>query len=142
GAYPQRDPTLAADVPEGVAVHRTRSFDPFGLYARLTGKPKAEAVPAGSVGGGSRAERLARWGRAHGSLPGPRVGWVPVAVREAFRLPRDRPFALVLTSGPPLSARLVGRALTRRRGLPWVADFRDPWTGINYYEELPMTEAA
>src|SRR5690606_35857503 len=62
GAYPQRDPTLAADVPEGVVVHRTRSFDPFGLYARLTGKPKAEAVPVGSIGGGSRAERLARWG--------------------------------------------------------------------------------
>ena len=142
GAYPQRDPTLAADVPEGVVVHRTRSFDPFGLYARLTGKPKAEAVPVGSIGGGSRAERLARWGRANVFLPDARVGWVPFAVREAFRLHRERPFDVVLTSGPPHSAHLVGRALKRRRGLPWVADFRDPWTGINYYEELPMTEAA
>jgi glycosyltransferase involved in cell wall biosynthesis len=26
--------------------------------------------------------------------------------------------------------------------VPWVADFRDPWTGINFYHELPMTAAA
>jgi glycosyltransferase involved in cell wall biosynthesis len=142
GAYPQRDPSLAADVPAGVAVHRTGSFDPFGVYARVTGKPKAEAVPVGSIGGERPVERLARWLRANVFLPDARVGWAPFAVREALRLHRARPFDAVLTSGPPHSAHLIGRALKRRTGVPWVADFRDPWTGINYYEELPMTEAA
>ena len=142
GAYPQLDPSLAADVPEGVAVYPTASFDPFGVYARLAGKQRQEAVTVGSVGEGGGIEGLARWLRANVFLPDARVGWVPFATREALRLHRARPFDVVLTSGPPHSAHLIGRALKRRAGVPWVADFRDPWTGINYYDALPMTAAA
>lgn len=142
GAYPKHDETLWHDVPEGVAVHRTRAFDPFGAYARLTGRSRQEAVadqlqsPAQGFG-----ERIARWVRANVVLPDARVGWVPFAVRAARRLHRARPFDAVLTSGPPHSAHLVGRAL-RRSGLPWIADFRDPWTDIHYYDKLPRTRLA
>jgi glycosyltransferase involved in cell wall biosynthesis len=34
---------------------------------------------------------------------------------------------VVLTSGPPHVVHLLGRHLHRWTGLPWVADFRDPW---------------
>jgi glycosyltransferase involved in cell wall biosynthesis len=34
----------------------------------------------------------------------------------------------VLTSSQPYVVHLVGRELRRRTGVPWVADFRDPWT--------------
>ena len=50
-------------------------------------------------------------------------------------------FAAVLTSGPPHSVHLVGRRL-QRTGVPWIADFRDPWTEINFYDDLPMSRAA
>ncbi len=143
GAFPQHDPSLAADVPAGVAVVRTRALDPFGVYGRLTGKKGTAAVPVGSAGeGGGVAERVARWARANLFLPDARVGWVPFAARAARRLHRAQPFDAVLTSGPPHSTHLVGRALARRTGVPWVADFRDPWTGINFYHELPMTPLA
>ncbi|MDT0632973.1 glycosyltransferase [Rubrivirga litoralis] len=142
GAYPKLDPAMAADVPSGVAVLRTPAPDPFALYGRLTGRTRQEAVadqlrsaPAGA------AERAARWVRANLVVPDARVGWVPFAVRAARRAHRARPFDAVLTSGPPHSAHLVGRAL-RRDGLPWVADFRDPWTDIHYYERLPRTRPA
>lgn len=39
---------------------------------------------------------------------------------------RHRP-DVVLTSGPPHAIHLLGRHLRRWAGLPWVADFRDPW---------------
>jgi glycosyltransferase involved in cell wall biosynthesis len=47
-----------------------------------------------------------------------------VAGHRAIR--RHRPDA-ILTSGPPHFTHLVGRHLRRWSGLPWVADFRDPW---------------
>ena len=146
GAYPSLDPTLAADVPEGVEVIRTRALDPFGLYGAITGTSRKEAVAVGSVADtGSLGKKLGLWARANVFLPDARVGWVPFALRAArARIARGDVDA-VLTSGPPHSAHLVGLGLRRQRralGLPWIADFRDPWTGITFYDELPMTPLA
>ena len=55
------------------------------------------------------------------------LAWAPFAVRAARRLHRERHFDCVLTSSPPESAHLVGRAL-QRDGVAWVADLRDGWT--------------
>jgi glycosyltransferase involved in cell wall biosynthesis len=61
-------------------------------------------------------------------VPEPLVAaWAPFARRRALRLHRRTPFDCVITSSPPESAHLVGKALSRR-GVPWVADIRDAWT--------------
>ena len=145
GAYPSLDPTLAADVPDGVEVVRTRALDPFGLYGALTGRSRREAVAVGTVGAESLGQRAGLWARANVFLPDARVGWAPFAARAARRIVRAGRADAVLTSGPPHSTHLVGLALRRAladRGVPWVADFRDPWTGINFYDELPMSRPA
>lgn len=139
GAYPHLDRAMAADVPAGVVVERTAAPDPFGLYGRLTGRSRAEAVAArtGRVGESARlAERVARGVRANLFVPDARVGWVPFALARARRVLDEWPVDAVLTTGPPHSAHLVGRALRRRHRLPWVADFRDPWTDIHYHGSL------
>ena len=57
----------------------------------------------------------------------PRNVWPLLAAVAGHRaIRRHRPDA-ILTSGPPHFTHLVGRHLRRRTGLPWVADFRDPW---------------
>lgn len=145
GAYPQLDPTLRTDVPDGVPVIRTAAPDPFGLYGRLTGKSRRAVVAARTdhvgVGGGA-PERAARWLRANIVLPDARVGWVPFATWRGARLSRQRGLDAVLTTGPPHSAHLSGLALRAATGLPWVADLRDPWTDIHYYRDLPRTRLA
>jgi glycosyltransferase involved in cell wall biosynthesis len=63
--------------------------------------------------------------------------WLPLAwagCRRAFR--EQRPDA-ILTSGPPHHIHLLGCHLRRWRGIPWVADFRDPWAAGD-----PSTSAA
>lgn len=145
GAYPSLDETLARDVPPGVRVHRTASLDPFGVYARLTGRSRQAAVAeaTGRISDEEAwAERAARWLRANLFVPDARVGWVPFAVREGLRMLRGESFEAVLTSGPPHSTHLAGYALHRRTGVPWIADFRDPWTAIHYNQKLPRTRLA
>lgn len=143
GAYPQHDAELVSEIPAGVVVHRTRSLDPFGVYARLTGRSKKDAVMVGTVRReGGFVERVASWARANVFLPDARVGWAPFAVREGMRLHREQPFDAVFTSGPPHSVHLVGRKLKRKAGIPWVADFRDLWSDTNFYDELPITRIA
>ena len=36
----------------------------------------------------------------------------------------------IYTSSPPYTCALIGRNVKRRTGIPWVAGFRDPWTGF------------
>jgi hypothetical protein len=145
GAYPKHDATLLKEVPPTVTVERTRSLEPFAWYAALTGRGENDAVAVGSVAGRgtSWAERLARWIRANVFLPDARVGWVPYAVTRGLRLLTDAMqtpepnFDAILTTGPPHSTHLAGWVLHRLTDVPWLADFRDPWTDINYYHELP-----
>jgi hypothetical protein len=60
-------------------------------------------------------------------VPEPLVlSWVPFALPRALRLHRSNRFDAVITSSPPESAHLIGRAL-QRRGAAWIADVRDAW---------------
>lgn len=143
GAFPQYDEKLSDDIPHNVSVVRSNAINPFGVYGRLTGQSKKDAIKVGTTRGDKGfIGRMASWMRANIFLPDARVGWAPFAIRTASKLHKEKPFDAVLTSGPPHSCHLIGRALKRKTNLPWVADFRDPWTGINFYHELPMTRWA
>jgi glycosyltransferase involved in cell wall biosynthesis len=99
-----------------------RTADLQLLRARLRGKDRVDALYDADTYAG-RPHPLSRV-----LVPEPLVvAWAPFARRAAVRLHRERRFDCVITSSPPESAHLVGRAL-RRRGVPWVADVRDAWT--------------
>lgn len=66
-------------------------------------------------------------------VPDEHVGWIRPAVRSACSLFRQYGgYDAVLTTGPPFSTHLVGLELRQRFKIPWVADFRDDWTGFNH----------
>ena len=143
-AYPNLDPAMLEDVPEAAEVHRTNSWDPYKIYAGLTSKKKESAVSVGFLSDSpiTAREKLSRWIRANIFIPDARVGWYFYALKRAKALIEKGDIDAVFTTGPPHSTHLIGRSLTRKYGLPWIADFRDPWVDIDFLEELPMTEAA
>ena len=142
-AYPDLDPTMESEVPACVQIHRTKSWDPYRMYARWTGKSLDNAVTVGFLSDKTPTmrERLARWVRANVFIPDARVGWTPYAYRAAKSKLALTDFDAVITTGPPHSTHLIGRKLCKRFGIPWIADFRDPWTDIDFMEQLPMRPA-
>jgi len=114
-----------------------RAWDPAGLRPRR--RPRA-APPAATLeaGGAPVAQgpdapkpgRSRRLLRTWVLVPDEAVGWLPSAVALALRLPPgERPHAVYSTSGPPTN-HLVALLLSSRWQVPWVADFRDPWTEV------------
>lgn len=70
-------------------------------------------------------------------VPEPLVlAWAPFAIRAAKRIAADQRFDCVITTSPPESAHMVGRAL-QRRGVAWVADIRDAWNFEPLRPEFP-----
>jgi len=60
-------------------------------------------------------------------FPDDTVGWTLPGLRAAIRMHRKNAFDVVYTSSPPRSAPLIGLGMKLLFGVPWVAEFRDPW---------------
>ncbi len=102
--YENTDHALLKQIPAEVEVRRTRAlnmkktFSIRGRYLRIM------------------------------SLPDRFVGWLPFAVWAGLRLIRRRKIRILYSTSPLASAHLIALTLKFLTGLPWVADFRDPWT--------------
>jgi glycosyltransferase involved in cell wall biosynthesis len=72
------------------------------------------------------------------SFPDHMALWVPFAVREGMKIHKIDPVDAIYTTSPPHSTHLAGVFLTKRLGVPWVADFRDPWT-LNAYRKKGLS---
>ena len=141
GSYPSRDDSLVDEVPQEIPVFRTRTFEPFTLYNRLTGGNKNEST-VGLIGiqnSKSLTKRLSLFIRANLFLPDARKGWNRFALREAKRIIREQAPEVIVTTGPPHSTHLIGYKLKKHLGVRWVADMRDPWTNMYFNKMLPKT---
>jgi glycosyltransferase involved in cell wall biosynthesis len=63
-------------------------------------------------------------------IPDARVGWMLTGPRAGMRLARKFGAEVVYSSSPPYTCALLGRRIARGAGLPWIPEFRDPWSGF------------
>lgn len=68
------------------------------------------------------------------NFPDPQCHWFRPAVRAMSRMPVNERPDLIFATGTPWTSLLVGRRLAKIFGVPWVADFRDPWAGRYGYK--------
>ena len=55
---------------------------------------------------------------------------------------KENPVDLIVSTGPPHSMHLIALGLKKKFDIPWIADFRDPWTNIDFYDKLRLTKWA
>ena len=89
----------------------------------------------------SALQKLAMWVRGNLFRPDPRCLWIRPSVKFLKKYLKEHPVDLIVSTGPPQSMHLIGMRLSQETGLPWIADFRDPWTKIFYFKHLAMTRA-
>ncbi len=136
GEYPEIDHSLIKDIPESTEVIKTAALEPFAFYKQFTGKKTSQKLPAGYLGGSSGIkEKVARFIRMNLFIPDARVGWLPFARKKLHSLKDSHEFDLILSSSPPQTTQLVGMQAKKILKIPWITDFRDPWTDIYYYQK-------
>lgn len=142
GTFPSRDETLLHDVPEGIPVYTSRTIEPFTLYNKLKGV-KSKEMSTGLIGlqHPSRLQRFSNYIRANYFIPDARKGWNITALKKAHKIINNHRIKAIITTGPPHSTHLIGRKLKSTYGLPWIADFRDPWTSVFYNHYFPRTNS-
>jgi glycosyltransferase involved in cell wall biosynthesis len=143
--YPALDPSLEKDVPSDVEVVKTPIWEPYNIYRNLMGK-KNEPINAGFISENKKSgwkERFFIWIRGNFFIPDPRRFWVKPSVEFLKKYISENQIDAIVTTGPPQSMHLIGAGLKKFfPTLPWLADFRDPWTNIDFYEDLHLTKIA
>lgn len=141
-AYPVMDASLEKDIAPETQVFRTPCTDYFKLYRLFSGKKE---LPTGGIGSGGKSslkQKIMGFVRGNLLLPDPRRGWNSYAYAKAAELIRTHNIDTVVTTSPPHSTQLIGLKLKQKLGIRWVADLRDPWTDIYYYNQFYHTSIA
>lgn len=142
---PASDESLLSEIPEEIEIIKRPILEPYGWYKWITGRK--ESVNVGFTrteadSPESRLERLSRWIRGNFFIPDARKFWIRPSVRFLSDYLKNNPVDAIISTGPPHSMHLIAMRLARHTKLPWLADFRDPWTGIDFYDELFLTKQA
>src|SRR4051794_14989412 len=135
GAY-YRDPQIPFPERQGI---RTPSIE-----LSRTGKRLLRAGGTDLVAAEPDRARVAVRSAARAALyfPDAQVGWYAPAMVTARRALRERHFDAIFSSSFPITAHLVARGLHRRMRIPWIAEFRDPWSALRASQGAPATRAA
>lgn len=135
--YPQRDDTplgfecpvfrtnkwpVPDDIYRGIKRHLTPSVPNPAEYHRTS--PTSES-------GRPASEKEVPWFKKFlnslSGTPDGQSGWYMPGVLAARRLIKEHRYDAIYSSGPPQTCHLIGYTAHRWTGVPWVADFRDPW---------------
>ncbi|ROI09491.1 glycosyl transferase family 1 [Kaistella haifensis] len=143
-SYPIVDGSLEKDVSENLEIIKTKIWEPYQI-AEFFGKDNKK-FKAGQFDVGknqSLKSRLSIWVRGNFFIPDARVFWVNPSVNYLKKYLKENHFDALVTTGPPHSVHLIGLNLKKEfPDIKWIADFRDPWTEISYYQHLKLTKFA
>ncbi|MCG5524339.1 glycosyltransferase [Ectothiorhodospira haloalkaliphila] len=107
-AHPTVSPSQLGEIPDEITVKRSWCLD-SARHLSIQGRHfRALGIP----------DRWATW-----ILPG---------VLNGFHLIKSRRAKVIWSTYPIASAHMIGFALHKLTGLPWVADMRDPMTDVGY----------
>jgi glycosyltransferase involved in cell wall biosynthesis len=129
-----KDYGLENEVHPDTEVLKLPIWEPYKIFKKLKGEQSLEqgVTP-------EKAGSISRFIRGNFFIPDPRCFWVKPAVRFLEHYLKNQSIDLIITTGPPHSMHLIGEKLNRKLGVPWVADFRDPWSGWDMLQEFSLT---
>lgn len=140
--YPEIDKSLEKEVPANLEIIRHPVWEPYDLYKKLIGRRKEERINAAFLSEKKKnrfIENISVWIRGNLFIPDARKFWIFTSVRYLSNYLKDHPVDVIISTGPPHSTHLIAKPLAKRFSIPWMADFRDPWTDIDYYKDLKLS---
>ena len=139
--YAIEDESLLLEVPSNIEVIRERIWEPNSIISRFSSKEKQKS--AGFIDANpSFFGRQMQYVRANYFIPDARKFWIKPSVKKLTPFIMENEIDIIITTGPPHSLHMIGAELKRETGVKWLADFRDPWTNIDYFHSLPLTQKA
>ncbi len=139
---PVDDPSLSKDIAPQAEILKRRILEPYSLYKKFVGMRSDDRINAGFLNENEKSQKkegISVWIRGNLFIPDARKFWINPSVRFLKKYLKENPVDAIISTGPPHSMHLIARRLKKHFNLPWIADFRDPWTEIDFYDQLRLT---
>ena len=139
--YALKDESLLANIPPGIRAYRSSAPDFYRFFSKLDKNTKHHAdltaIAVNDKSGDSIMNRLAFFLRNTFFIPDARILWLPSALLKGLKIIKKEGVELIFTTSPPFTTAIVGMLLSKMTGIPWISDYRDPWTQAYYYFNRP-----
>ena len=140
-SYPILDDSLLSEIPEGIEIVKQKIFESNSLLSIFGSTSKKESAgflnPNPTFFG-----KIIQYIRANYFIPDARKFWIQPSVNFLSNYLENNHIDAIITTGPPHSMHIIGLELKKKLGIKWISDFRDPWTEIDYFQQLPLTKKA
>jgi glycosyltransferase involved in cell wall biosynthesis len=126
---------------KGLRVIKTKIWEPFNLFHKITGNKNRKNVQQGLVMEKTKKslkDKLIVWTRGNMIVPDPRKFWVKSSLDFLKKFIQEEEIKTIITTGPPHSMHLIGLGLKRKIDIKWIADFRDPWSKWDVLDKLKV----
>ncbi|MBL7926017.1 MAG: glycosyl transferase family 1 [Bacteroidia bacterium] len=142
---PVDDASLLKDLPSNLEVLQQPIWEPYDLYKKFIGQKPHQKINAGFISENKKpklTEKISVFIRGNFFIPDARVFWVKPSVKFLTSYLKENKVDALISTGPPHSMHLIAMQIHKKNNLPWLADFRDPWTNIDFYKDLLLTKTA
>lgn len=139
------DESLLKEIHPEIIELKTTIWEPYDLYRKITGKKSGAKFKSGYISEASEGNwknKISVFIRGNFLIPDPRKFWIKPSIKYLSKYLFDNPVDLIISTGPPHSMHLIALGLKKKFDIPWIADFRDPWTDIDFYHKLKLTKLA
>ncbi len=140
--YPSLDLTNEKDIPPGITILRQKIWEPYGIYKWITGQKKDANVNNVFYASEKKKGFLHKASvfiRSNFFIPDARAQWIQPSVKFLVRYLKENPVDALLSNGPPHSNTRIANLVKKETGIPWLADFQDPWSQVDYFSMLHLT---
>lgn len=141
--YPYFDEANFNDIPNGIEVIKFPILEPFGLFKILSNRRN---TPLNNIvhvrDKKSVLDDLAIRIRGNFFIPDARSLWIKPSVKYLVKYLKANPVDAILTDGPPHTNTVIGTRVSIQTGIPYLADFQDPWTQVDYYQLFKIGKRA
>ena len=140
-SYPILDKSSESEIPKDLEILKQAIFEPnsmLSFFGRNNKKESAGFLNPNPTFFGSIIQYI----RANYFIPDARKFWIQPSVNFLSNYLENNHIDAIITTGPPHSMHLIGLELKKKLGIKWISDFRDPWTEIDYFQQLPLTKKA
>lgn len=141
--FPNHDSNLVKEVSDKIRVIKRPIWEPYTLARKLLDFKANKHSGFISKAKKSWKSQLATWIRGNFFIPDARKFWIKPSVRFLNKYIKDQEIDMVISTGPPHSMHRIAQKLKRSvPSIEWIADFRDPWSNSEYFDELLLSRWA